>query len=66
MQINDRMEQLHNAVSQTYIAVEPDGLMGSRKGAEAEIVCEHLWNVDEQLTFRLKADTGETFHGRLD
>ena len=38
MQINDRMEQLHNAVSQTYIAVEPDGpgTVGSRKGAEAE------------------------------
>ena len=25
MQINDRMEQLHNAVSQTYTAVEPYG-----------------------------------------
>ena len=39
MQINDRMEQLHNAVSQTYTAVEPDGprnCVGSRKGAEAE------------------------------
>lgn len=79
MQINDRMEQLHNAVSQTYIAVEPDGPGNCGKqerGRSREIVCEHFLDVyvDEQLTFRLTcnshtsagADTGETFHGRLD
>ena len=58
MQINDRMEQLHNAVSQTYIAVEPDGPGNCGKqerGRSREIVCEHFLDVyvDEQLTFRL-------------
>ena len=58
MQINDRMEQLHNAVSQTYTAVEPDGPMNCGKqerGRSREIVCEHFLDVyvDEQLTFRL-------------
>lgn len=58
MQINDRMEQLHNAVSQTYTAVEPDGPGNCGKqerGRSREIVCEHFLDVyvDEQLTFRL-------------
>ena len=58
MQINDRMEQLHNAVSQTYTAVEPDGPRNcgkQEKGRSREIVCEHFLDVyvDEQLTFRL-------------
>ena len=58
MQINDRMEQLHNAVSQTYTAVEPDGPGNCGKqerGRSREIVCEHFLDVyvDEQLAFRL-------------
>lgn len=58
MQINDRMEQLHNAVTQTYTAVEPDGPGNCGKqerGRSREIVCEHFLDVyvDEQLTFRL-------------
>ena len=58
MQINDRMEQLHNAVSQTYTAVEPDGPRNCGKqerGRSREIVCEHFLDVyvDEQVTFRL-------------
>jgi formate dehydrogenase assembly factor FdhD len=52
------MEQLHNAVSQTYTAVEPDGPRNCGKqerGRSREIVCEHFLDVyvDEQLTFRL-------------
>lgn len=58
MQLNDRMEKLHNAVSQTYTAVEPDTPESCGKqesGRSREIVCEHFLDiyVNEQLTFRL-------------
>ena len=58
MQISNRMEQLQNAVSQTYIAVEsgaPEHCGKPADGRNREIVCEHFLDVyvDEQLTFRL-------------
>ena len=73
MQINDRMEQLQNAVMQSYAAVEsgdPENCGNPAADRSRNIVCEHFLDVyvDEQLTFRLTCTAShlpELILGRL-
>ena len=68
MQINDRMEQVNNAVTQRFTEVYAD--KDSDAGCEREIVREHFLDVyvNERLTFRLTctaSDLAELVLGRL-